>query len=183
MCGIVQTPTSVAAFAFAHQWAFRNLPAELVNNVALICEEVRIPQEACMTLLLLASEHLKRKEEFVTQVSFAIYRNGKRYVCETSVRDEAAMMHLAMAGSALELINQALKSYGMKFVTCCCCGSEMHSIQNAVTCLNLSHQSNIERANKVAKLRPEDVEQISDDHFRRMGPIRSLSSEHIHEHA
>ncbi len=177
MCGIVHRPARRKHFEEERQKGmWDNLPVKLVSQIAYLCEETHIPEQACNILLNLASKHLQSGEQFITSVPFAIYQDGKRFVSQQSIADERDVMHLAMAGSVTHLINLELKTLGLKVVMGHCCDIQMHTLAEEAECMKISHEVNLWRATKLRNLTDADQVIVSNDKFVSMSYTQEVTA-------
>lgn len=162
MCGIVRRPTRRKDFDPAN---FPNLPASSVLAIVTTCEDVHIPQLAT-SLVLRFADRMANKRDFVMEViPFALYQSGKRVVSHESTEAEAAVMHLAMAGSVRRTINSKLAHIGLILELGHCCDIEMWERSRENEALHQSHDRNIYRADRLRELKPGAETVVSAEEF------------------
>ncbi len=164
MCGIVERPTRRKDFD-PKQMSYRQLSERTVLRIAGLCEDVHIPSLAAHLVLAFADATAGKPELVMQNIPFALYQNGKRYVTEASIRSEEAVMHLAMAGSVRHFINEELLKYGMQLEMGHCCDIQLHSVVHRHEAMDLSHDGNVYRADRLRNMKVKDVVTVTTSEF------------------
>lgn len=162
MCGIVHKPTRRKDF---DPTKFPNLSASSVHAIVTACEDVHIPHLATAFVLQFANEMADKKGFVMEVIPFAIYKDDKRLVTPESIEAEAAVMHLAMAGSVRRLINEELGKVGLIFELGHCCDIEMWEKSHELEAVVRSHDQNVYRADKLRALEKGAEETVPAQEF------------------
>lgn len=94
-----------------------------------------------------------------------------RIVSDESAEAEAAVMHLAMAGSVRRIINDELGKVGLVLELGHCCDIEMWEKTDQETAMRISHDWNVWRADKLRSLPLGAETRVSHEEFLAQGTM------------